>query len=177
MTSLTFCASTATTTSPIAASSSRQGMIAETTGGWLTSSQAPAQATIGTSFRRLVRKKCYAKIPIRRSVPDLRQGLPPRVTERIVVVTVLRKRRDAARQSAAIGRKIHQRPRPPAERPGGTVAAPLQAQARFARRTRCAEGDTKRTRQLFRLFQISRFLLCQLFEQRLIRLRLADRRL
>ena len=77
---------------------------------------------------------------------------------------------------AAIGREIHQRPRPPAERPRRTVSAALQAQPRLARCARRAEGDAKRARQILGLLQIGRFLLRQALEQRLIRLRLANGR-
>src|SRR6516164_883164 len=174
MTSLTPCASTAATTGPIAVSSSRHGMIAETTGGRVTRSQAPAQAAIGAGHGRRVRKQRGAKIAVRRPVPDLLQRLLPCVAKRVVVIAMLRKRRDTAGQRAAVGGKIHQRPWPPAERPGRTVGTRLQTETRLARRARCTEGDTEQARQIFGLLEPSGFLLRQLLEQRLIWPRLAD---
>ena len=118
-------------------------------------SQAPAQPAIGAGRRRLLGQQRRAEFPIGRPVPDFPQGLLGCIAQRVVFVAMLRKRRDAARQCAAIGGEIHQRPGPPAERPGRALVGFLQAQARLRRRTRRAEGDAERARQVLGLFESS----------------------
>src|SRR6187401_574848 len=182
-TSLTFCASTALTTAAMAASSSRHGMTADTTAWRWTSGRgasllrAMSLTGSGASRRRLTGQQGLAKVPIRGPVPDVPQGLLRRIAQSVVVVTVLRKRRDTARQRPAIGREIHQRPGPPAERPGRALVGSFQAQARLGRRARRAEGDAKRARQILGLPEIACLFACQALEQRLIRPCFADRRL
>ena len=86
----------------------------------------------------------------------------------VVVVAMLRKRRNAARQRPAISCKIHQGPWPPAERPGRAVVGSFQAQTGLGRCARRAEGDAKRARKIFGLLEIGRFFARQTLEQRLI---------
>src|SRR6516165_10109149 len=93
--------------------------------------QAPAQSAAGAGVRRNIRFKSSAELAIGRSAPNLAQRLLRRIAESIVLVTALRERSDAARQCAAIGREIHHRPRPPAQRPGRAIVAALEAHARF----------------------------------------------
>src|SRR6516225_3601651 len=108
MTSATPSASTAETTGPIASSSSRQGMTAETipvlAGAHCDSSlrkpasQTPAQPAIGARCGRPIGQKCHTKRAISGAVPDFLQALFGRVAQREILVAVQRERRDAAWQ-------------------------------------------------------------------------------
>ena len=90
MTSATPCATTEATTAPIASSSPRQGMTAETmsvTPGMIAlirrdrkpASQTPAQPAIGAGRGRPIRQERGAKRLVRRPVPDVLQALLGRV--------------------------------------------------------------------------------------------------
>jgi hypothetical protein len=72
-----------------------------------------------------------AKRLVRRPVPNILQALLGGVAERVVFITMLRIRRDAAWQRAAIGGEIHQRPWLSAQRPRRAVFRLLETEARL----------------------------------------------
>src|SRR2546423_976826 len=79
--------------------------------------QAPPQAAVGAALRRRVRLQRVAKTLVGGAVPDLAQGRLRGVAQRVILVALLRKRRDAAGQRAAVGGEVHHAPRPSAQRP------------------------------------------------------------
>src|ERR1700676_768954 len=91
--------------------------------------QAPAQSTIGAGRRRPVRLERATEFLIRRTAPNVSQGLLRGVAERVILVAALREWRDAARQGAAVGSDVHDRPRPAAQRPWRAIVATLEAHA------------------------------------------------
>ena len=116
--------------------------------------QAPAQAAIGAGFGRPVGFERATEGAIGRPSPDLAQRFLRGIAERVILVAMLRERRDAARQRAAIGREIHQGPRPPAQRPGRALVAALKADARLRGTTGRAKRDAEFLRQRGRAFNI-----------------------
>ena len=98
--------------------------------------EAPSQPAILARLRRRVADQRCAEILVGGAVPDLAQALLGRVAERVGLVAARRERRDAARQRAAMGGEIHQRPRPAARRPRRRVLAALQAEPRARSRQR-----------------------------------------
>ena len=96
------------------------------------------------SGRRLLRDERFAEIAIGLSGPDFAQGLLGGVAERIVFIAALRERRDAARQRAAVGGEVHDRPGPAAQRPRRTLIAAFEAHAGLGGGARGAEGDAER---------------------------------
>src|SRR5712691_7923479 len=168
---------TARTTSPIVSPSLRTGITSATPGLTVTRPplKAPTQPAIRARSRRRIGKQRRSERPIRRPVPDLLQGLLGRIAERVVLVTALRKRCDAARQRSAVGREVHQRPRPPAQRPRRIAFGLPEAQSRLGGCAGRVEGDAERPGEILRLFEVDAFHAGQLLEQRLIRPRHADR--
>src|SRR5215470_11719096 len=115
--------SNAATQGPIAVSSLRQGMMADTfersadraaLGPGAMVLQAPAQPAACAGFRRRVGLQRCAEMLVGFTVPDFPQGLLRGVAEGIIFVALLGERRDTARQGAAIGGEIHHGPRAPA---------------------------------------------------------------
>src|SRR3954467_2090602 len=80
--------------------------------------QTPAHAAACARGRRLIGQQRLTEGDIGVAVPDVAQRHLGRVAERVILVAALREWRDAAGQSAPIGGEIHDRPGPPAERPG-----------------------------------------------------------
>src|SRR5262249_25423422 len=115
------------------------------------------------------------KFAIGRPIPDLAQSLLGGIAERIVVVPVLRERRDAAGQRAAIGGKIHQRPWPPAERPPRILTFFREAPTRLRGRARRTERNAKRVREFFGPLEKVHVFFVHAFEQCLIWPRHSDR--
>ena len=87
----------------------------------------------GASRRRAVGEECCSEIRVGRAVPDLAQAVLRGIPQRAVLVAALGERRDAARQSPAVGREIHDGPRASAERPGVLVVVALEAHAGLRR--------------------------------------------
>src|SRR5262249_47396124 len=102
-------------------------------------------------------------------------GLLGGIAKRIVVVPVLRERRDAAGQRAAIGGKIHQRPWPPAERPRRIITFFSEAQTRLRGGARRTERNAKRVREFLGPLEKNHVFLVHAFEQCRIRPRHSDR--
>src|SRR5262245_26730157 len=133
-------ATTATTQGPIAASSLRHGMMADTvdrsncrsvrSSGGMTL-QAPAQAAACACPWWCVGLQCQTEIPICFTVPDVPQGLLRCIAKGVIFVALLGERRDAAGQGAAVGGEIHDGPRPAAQRPRVLVGLALEAFAGF----------------------------------------------
>src|ERR1700729_3979583 len=105
---------------------------------WL---EAPAQSATCARRRRFVGEQAAPKIAISFAGPDLAQGLLRGVTECVVLIAALRKRRDAAGQGAAVGGDIHDRPRPAAHRPRRTAVAAFETHARLGSCARGTESD------------------------------------
>ena len=111
---------------------------------------------------------------IRRALPDFPQGLLRRVAERVILVTALRERRDAARQRTAICSNIHDGPRAAAQRPWGAAVAALETHPRLRGGARGAEGDAEGSRDVGGAIDVARLFAGKLLVQCLIRPRLAD---
>src|SRR5262249_23776035 len=115
-------ATMAATQGPIAVSSLRQGIMADTGDRSICRSigaggmklKAPAQAPALAGLCLGVGIQRGAKMPVSLAVPDVAQGLLRGVAKGVVLVALLGERRDAAGQGAAVGGEIHYGPRPPA---------------------------------------------------------------
>ena len=158
----------------IVAASFSVGMIATTRFTCVHRLQRSPQPAHGLR-RRVAQQRCCG-ILVGRAVPDLAQCLLCRVAQRIAVVAARRERRDAARQRAAMRGEIHQRPRPPARRPGLRVVLPLQAEARFGG-AGCIQRNAQLARQRRGVLDRARFLGAQRLEQRRFRARQAIARI
>ncbi len=89
--------------------------------------QAPSQPTVLAWSRRRIAQQGCAEPAISRAVPHVSQGRLRGVAQRLVLISAGRERRDATGQGASVRGEIHQRPGPPAGRPGFAVSRSLQA--------------------------------------------------
>src|SRR5258707_15358012 len=103
-------------------------------------SETPAQAAARAGGWRLIGEERIAERGIGGAVPDLAQRLLGGVAEGVVLVAVLRERRDAAGKRAAVGGEIHDGPGPAAHGPGRIPVLALEAHAGLGRGPRGAEG-------------------------------------
>src|SRR6516225_10125917 len=108
-------------------------------------SQAPAQPAILAGRRRLVGQQGGAEILVRATRPDFPQRLLRRISKRVVLISPLRERCDAAGERATVGGEIHHRPRPATQRPRRAALAALETHARFGCRARGAECHPERS--------------------------------
>src|SRR6266545_2238463 len=158
----TRCAGIERTTAPMDSSSFSAGMTAETR---TSVSQAPAQAAARADVGRPVAGERAAKLLVARPVPDLAQRLLGRVAEREARVAPQRERGDAAGQRAPGGREVHERPWPPAQRPGLVAGGPLDADLGLDR-AGGVELDAERPRPLLGAPQRLLFLRVEVLEER-----------
>ena len=104
--------------------------------------KAPAQSAACTGLGRRVGLQLCAEILVGLAVPDVAQRLLRGITKCIVLIALLRERRDAAWQRPPVGGEIHDRPGTPAERPGIVVGLAPKAFARLGR-TRGIEANAE----------------------------------
>src|SRR5450432_1991868 len=139
------------TTSTIEASSLRTGIATATcvpsragrsgfagSAGASMTLKTPAQAAARAGRGRLIGQQRIAKGPIGLAIPDFAQRLLGGIAQRVVLIAVLRERRDAARQGAPVGGEIHDGPRPAAHGPRRISILALEARARLGGGARCA---------------------------------------
>src|SRR5215475_8725901 len=137
--------------------------------------QAPTQAAAGAGLGRRIGEKSRPELAVGRAVPDLAQALLRRIAQRVMLVTALRKRRDATGKRAAVGGDVHERPRSPAQRPGRIIVGLPEAQSRFRSRPGCAEAHAEGAGNLLGLLEVAGIFPAQALEQGLIRPRHTDR--
>src|SRR5258708_20399653 len=96
-------------------------------------SEAPTQSAARAGGRRLVAQQRAPEVLVALAIPNLAQALLGRIAEREAVIAAHREGGDAAGQRLAVRRKVHQCPRPAAERPRLLLAVSFEARSGPAR--------------------------------------------
>src|SRR5258708_13428607 len=143
--------------------------------GGLMRSKAPAQPAARAGDGRFIGQESVTERSVGRAVPDLAQGLLRRIAERVILVSALRERRDAAGERTAIRRDIHDGPRPAAHRPRRAVVVPLETHARLGYGARRAECHAERARDGGGFLEMAGLLARHALVQRLVRPRVPAR--
>src|SRR5260221_1390766 len=127
-------------------------------------SEASTQSAARAGGRRLVAQQRAPEVLVALAIPNLAQALLGRIAEREAVIAAHREGGDAAGQRLAVRRKVHQCPRPAAERPRLLLAVSFEARSGLAR-TRGIERDAEAPGQFLGLAQALALVSVELLEQ------------